>query len=159
MEITLEAGAEPVPGYRLVERLGQGGCGEVWKATGPGGFELALKFVCLAEPVGQPELLRHTDHDDVRHPHLLATFGAWQVGSYLIIAMELAERTLLDRFRETAGQGFPGIPAPEIHEHFLDAARGLDYLNEPLHPSGGTEPVGSSTGTSSDRTCCWSGAA
>ena len=79
---------------------------------------------------------------DVRHPHLLATFGAWQVGKYLIIAMELAERTLLDRFREAAGQGFPGIPAPEIHEHFLDAARGLDYLNEPRHPSGGAEPVG-----------------
>ena len=79
---------------------------------------------------------------DVRHPHLLATFGAWQVGRHLIIAMELAERTLLDRFREAAGQGFPGIPAPEIHEHFLDAARGLDYLNEPRHPSEGAEPMG-----------------
>ena len=79
---------------------------------------------------------------DIRHPHLLATFGAWQVGRHLIIAMELAERTLLDRFREAVGQGFPGIPAPEIHEHFLDAAEGLDYLNEPRHPSGGAEPVG-----------------
>ena len=142
MEITLEAGAEPVPGYQLVERLGRGGFGEVWKATGPGGFELALKFVCLAEPVGQPELRAIQIIKDVRHPHLLATFGAWQVGRYLIIAMELAERTLLDRFREAAGQGFPGIPAPEIHEHFLDAARGLDYLNEPRHPSGGADPVG-----------------
>ena len=142
MEITLEAGAEPVPGYRLVERLGRGGCGEVWKATGPGGFELALKFVCLAESIGPLELRALQIIKDIRHPHLLATFGAWQVGRYLIIAMELAERTLLDRFRETAGQGFPGIPVPEIHEHFLDAARGLDYLNEPRHPSGGAEPVG-----------------
>jgi formylglycine-generating enzyme required for sulfatase activity len=142
MEITLEAGAEPVPGYRLVERLGRGGCGEVWKAIGPGGFELALKSVCLAESIGPLELRGLQIIKDIRHPHLLATFGAWQVGRYLIIAMELAERTLLDRFRETAGQGFPGIPAPEIHEHFLDAARGLDYLNEPRHPSGGAEPVG-----------------
>ena len=142
MEITLGAGAEPVPGYRLVERLGRGGCGEVWKATGPGGFELALKFVCLAESIGPLELRALQIIKDIRHPHLLATFGAWQVGRYLVIAMELAERTLLDRFREAAGQGFPGIPAPEIHEHFLDAARGLDYLNEPRHPSGGAEPVG-----------------
>ena len=142
MEITLEAGAEPILGYRLVERLGRGGCGEVWKATGPGGFELALKFVCLAESIGPLELRALQIIKDVRHPHLLATFGAWQVGRYLVIAMELAERTLLDRFRETAGQGFPGIPAPEIHEHFLDAARGLDYLNEPRHPSEGAEPVG-----------------
>jgi len=142
MEITLGVGAEPVPGYRLVERLGRGGCGEVWKATGPGEFELALKFVCLAESIGPLELRALQIIKDVRHPHLLATFGAWQVGKYLVIAMELAERTLLDRFREAAGQGFPGIPAPEIHEHFLDAARGLDYLNEPRHPSGGAEPVG-----------------
>ncbi len=142
MEITLEAGAEPILGYRLVEPLGRGGCGEVWKATGPGGFELALKFVCLAESIGPLELRALQIIKDVRHPHLLATFGAWQVGRYLINAKELAERTLLDRFREAAGQGFPGIPAPEIHEHFLDAARGLDYLNEPRHPSGGAEPVG-----------------
>ncbi len=142
MEITLGAGAEPIPGYRLVERLGRGGCGEVWKATGPGGFELALKFVCLAGSIGPLELRALQIIKDVRHPHLLATFGAWQVEKYLIISMELAERTLLDHFRKTAGQGFPGIPAPEIHEHFLDAARGLDYLNEPRHPSGGAAPVG-----------------
>ena len=92
MEITLEAGVQPVPGYRLVERLGQGGCGEVWKATGPGGFELALKFVCLAGSIGPLELRAMQIIKDVRHPHLLATFGAWQVGRYLIIAMELAPR-------------------------------------------------------------------
>src|SRR5271157_4804652 len=95
MEITLEAGAEPVPGYRLVERLGRGGCGEVWKATGPGGFELALKFVCLTEPVGPLELRALQIIKDLRHPHLLSTFGAWQVQKYLVISMELAERTLL----------------------------------------------------------------
>jgi len=72
---------------------------------------------------------------EIRHPHLLATFGAWQVDGSLIIAMELAERTLLDCYREAAGQGFPGIPAPLILEYFQDAARGLDYLNEPRHPS------------------------
>ena len=142
MEITLEAVAEPIIGYRLVEPLGRGGFGEVWKATGPGGIEAALKFVSLAEQVGSLELRALQIIKDIRHPHLLATFGAWKVGGYLIIAMELAERTLLDRFRESVGQGFPGIPAPEIHEHFLDAARGLDYLNEPRHPSEGTEPVG-----------------
>src|SRR4051794_10871008 len=35
-----DAGREPVPGYVLVERLGQGGFGEVWKAKGPGGFHV-----------------------------------------------------------------------------------------------------------------------
>src|SRR5262245_14791397 len=39
------AGAEPIPGYRLVAKLGQGGCGEVWKCEAPGGLPKAIKFV------------------------------------------------------------------------------------------------------------------
>ncbi len=31
-------GAEPVPGFHLISRIGKGGTGEVWKALGPGGF-------------------------------------------------------------------------------------------------------------------------
>jgi len=40
-----EPGAEPIPGYSLIEPLGAGGFGEVWKCVAPGGILKAIKFV------------------------------------------------------------------------------------------------------------------
>ncbi|HZZ80396.1 MAG TPA: FHA domain-containing protein [Gemmataceae bacterium] len=125
-----EPGSEPVPGYRLVQRLGSGGVGEVWKADAPGGFPVALKFSPRGRAGGADELralelLRH-----IRHPNLLVTFAAWEIGGWLIIAMELADKTLLDRFREATNQGLPGIPSNELLDYFQGAAQGIDYLNE-----------------------------
>ena len=37
--------AEPIPGYRLLEYLGHGGFGQVWKCEAPGGLAKALKRV------------------------------------------------------------------------------------------------------------------
>ena len=45
MAFRLESRAEPIPGYRLIERIGGGGFGEVWKAEAPGGLLKAIKFV------------------------------------------------------------------------------------------------------------------
>src|SRR5262245_65433420 len=104
MGITCEAGAEPVPGYRLIEPLGRGGFGEVWKADGPGGFKLALKFVRLTDAVGSAELRALDVIGDIRHPNLLPTVGAWQVESWLVVGLGRAEGTRKSRFRTGAGQ-------------------------------------------------------
>lgn len=127
--LALRPGSEPVSGYVLHERLGRGGHGEVWRARGPGDFRVALKFVPLDRPAAQSELRALDIMRQLRHPHLLATFGAWQRDGFLITAMELADGTLQHRFREAAQAGPPGIPRPELLRHMQQAAQGIDYLN------------------------------
>jgi serine/threonine protein kinase len=138
----LQAGDMPVPGYRLVRQLGSGGFGEVWEAAGPGGFRVAFKFVFLATPAGTLELRALEIIREIRHPNLLTIFGTWQSAGRLIIGMELADRTLLDRLHEVVAQALPGIPQRELLRYCQEAARVLDYLNKPRHFLGGTRPVG-----------------
>ena len=42
MSFIREPDAEPIPGYRLIEPLGSGGYGEVWKCEAPGGLFKAI---------------------------------------------------------------------------------------------------------------------
>ncbi len=127
----LQPGAEPVPGYRLVARLGSGSYGEVWKALAPGEFAVALKFVSLSTDASSTELRGLEIIKTLRHPNLLSLVGSWQTSRHLVIAMELADRTLWDRFQEAAAQGHSCIPRNELWEYLYEAAKGIDFLNEP----------------------------
>jgi serine/threonine protein kinase len=125
----LVPGLEPLPGYRLVARLGGGGFGEVWKAE-HAGFHVALKFVRLEDKAGPVEMHGLDLIRELHHPNLVHTFGAWQIEGYLIIAMELAGGSLWDRFHERRSQGLAGIPRDELLDYFAEAARGIDYFND-----------------------------
>lgn len=127
----LRCGYEPIEGYRLVERLGEGGFGQVWKATDSQGFSVAIKFVDLRGHLGEKELRSLSVIKDVRHPHLLAIFGTRRLGNILAIAMELADRSLQDRFEEARKEGFNGIPQSELLRYMAEAAEALDFLNDP----------------------------
>jgi serine/threonine protein kinase len=126
----LAAGSRPLAEYQLVERLGQGGFGEVWKAVGPGGFPVALKFIRLADKGASVELRSVELMKGIRHPHLLGLHGAWQLDDMLVVAMELGDQTLLDRLKECQAQGLPGIPAKELLCYMREAAKGIDHLNQ-----------------------------
>ena len=137
-----QAGMEPVDGYQLLAPLGAGGFGEVWKAKGPGDFTVALKMVRLDRQAADSEIRSLEVMRVVRHPNLLATFGAWQLPSWLIIANELGDKTLADRLDEVVAQGHAGIPGGDLGHYMLDAAKGVDFLNREQHELTGGDAAG-----------------
>jgi hypothetical protein len=136
MAVRIEPHAEPIPGYRLLERLGGGGFGEVWKAEAPGGLHKAIKFVygdlAGANEDGQraeQELKALRRVQTVRHPYILSLERYDVTDGQLVIVMELADRNLWDRFRECRSQGMSGIPTEELLCYMEEVAEALDLMN------------------------------
>jgi hypothetical protein len=125
-------GAEPFPGYILVKRLGTGGFGEVWHATAPGGLAKAIKIIYgnISDSRAEQELRALSRIREVRHPFLLSLDRFETIDDQVVIVMELAEASLLDRFVQCRDAGHPGVPRPELLGHLRDAADALDYMND-----------------------------
>jgi serine/threonine protein kinase len=126
---------EPIPGYRLLEPLGRGGYGEVWKCTAPGGLTKAIKFVAPGDSITdiscaatkELQALQHVK--EIRHPFLLSIERVELVDGELIVVMELAEHNLGDLFEDYRRKGRVGIPRNELIHYLRDAAEVLDLLN------------------------------
>ena len=137
MTAVKSANLEPIPGYRLVEPLGKGGFGEVWKCEAPGGLFKAVKFVTGSDDNGlhhdvsnaQQELRSFNLIKTIRHPYILSVDRVEHVENELVIVMELADRSLHDVLEAWRKCGHPGIPRGELVGYLHEAAEALDVIN------------------------------
>ncbi len=155
--VILQQGCEPIPGYVLAEKLGEGSFGVVWAADGPGETRVALKFLDLHQAGGAKEFESISAIKNVRHPNLLPITGYWLLDrtgkpirdgrtnrfrmtpcepATLVIAMVVGEKSLDDVLQDYRSRGQAGIPLVELLDYVEDAARGLDFLNAPRHDLG-----------------------
>jgi len=119
-----------VAGYTLEKRIGAGGYGEVWRATGPGGLKKAVKILhgCKDGPQAETELRSLERAKELRHPFLLSIERIEVVEGRLIVVTELADGSLLDRFEQVRRDGNRGISRDVLLKYLRDAAEALDFL-------------------------------
>jgi serine/threonine protein kinase len=130
----LQIGQEPIPGYRLSKHLMSYDLGHIYKADGPGGFPVALQFKPRSQGEHQRLLDKSVDlMQIIHHPHLLSIFGVWRMEKAEIVATEFADSTLEDRLQQVRRTGQLGIAQEELLQYMEDAAKGIDFLNEPRH--------------------------
>ncbi len=141
-ELELRPDAEPIRGYRLISRIGQGHRSEVWKAEGPCGLPVALKFTPKVGDDAADLLRSFSLMKDVRHANLIKILGGWELAGHLVVAMELADARLVDRRGSRGGECDRGIPLEELAAFMEQAARGIDFLNRSLHAIRGLEVAG-----------------
>src|SRR5689334_8510817 len=140
MPFLKEPNTEPIAGYRLVEFLGRGGFGEVWKCEAPGGLFKAIKFVRGNLEAADVEGLQVEQEwkalqlvKTIRHPFLLGIDRLEVVDGELLVVMELADGNLADAFAQAREAGLPGIPRSELLAYLREAAEALDVINIQHH--------------------------
>jgi serine/threonine protein kinase len=113
--------------YTLVEKLGSGGQGEVWRATDQGNPEsVALKILSRTFlPGSDPWQALQREYEVVReldHPLILKTYPPVCDGELAVLPMKLATGGDLRQLR--------GAPYVEIVPVLIDLARALEYAHE-----------------------------
>ncbi|HVS34255.1 MAG TPA: bifunctional serine/threonine-protein kinase/formylglycine-generating enzyme family protein [Gemmataceae bacterium] len=118
-----------IHGYRLLQRLGGGTFGVVYKALSSGGVEAAVKVIqySLGHPQAQRELEALELIKGLRHPYLLALHDFWIENDRLYMAMALADGTLADLI---VAAGPKGMAPADVLPLFEQTAQALDFLHQ-----------------------------
>lgn len=135
----LYPGLEPFPGYRLIQALGRGGFAQVWEAeTTRDGRRVALKFMpCRSDLSAAKEIRSIQIIRQMPHPHLIVLEQVWCHPGYIVIAMELADGSLLDLWQKYQDEANQLIEPELVCVYLAQAATALDMLNARQHTHDG----------------------
>lgn len=132
--IHLEAGSEPFPGLKLIQLRGRGGFAEVWEAVDAARGRMAVKFMASRNQKSSSREMRIIQAiQTLRHPNLLRIKHVWSLPGYIVVAMELADGSLLDLLDVYTSEYHTALAAPLVHGYLQQAAAALDFLNSRTH--------------------------
>jgi serine/threonine-protein kinase len=113
--------------YELVQRIGKGCSGEVYRAVARGDVEVAVKIVPLPSGEATRRELRWLGLvKRLRHAFLVPVHEFWIEGDHLYVVMELADRSLRDWYNQKA---WNSSRVPELQKYIGEAAEALDFLH------------------------------
>jgi serine/threonine-protein kinase len=125
-------GAELVLGpYVLLERRGEGGMGQVFKARHPLMNRIVAIKVIRKERLARPDAVQRFQREirmaaQLDHPHLVRAHDAAQVGDTHFLVMEYAEGTDLQHLVQQSGP----LPVAQSCGYVRQAALGLQHAHE-----------------------------
>jgi serine/threonine protein kinase len=117
--------------YLVLERLGEGGMGQVFKARHQGlGRVVALKLI-HKERLGNPQAVKRFQREmqvagKLNHPNIVLGYDADQIGNTHFFTMEFVEGTDLNKLVKEKGR----LPVQEACDYIRQAALGLQHAHE-----------------------------
>ncbi len=129
-----------IAGYHLLERIGEGGTAEVYRAQhperGPCAFKL-LRPRLAGDPTAVKRFLREAAYGSrVQHPGVVPTYEYGEADSRYYLALEWAEGEPLADFLHRTGRLAPGVVASLVRQlaSALEAAHQSGIIHRDLKP-------------------------
>jgi serine/threonine protein kinase len=130
---------EPFPGFKLRQMRGKGGFATVWEASREDGTLVALKFLPVTDGSATAREIRSIQMvRKLEHPNLVRLEQIWCSPGYIVVAMEMAEGSLLDLLQASQMEFNAPLPADQVCALLTGAADALDFLNKRQHTVGGS---------------------